>query len=218
MPTFVDLSHPLHDGMPAYPGLPSPRIDAVFDHDASRARYGDEAEFYLGRVDMPCNVGTYLDSPFHRFREGKDLSQINLAQVAGLPGVVVDASPGTDQAISIPLEPSDVRSKAVLVRTGWDRRWGGDSYWEPGPYLAPEAVDLLVAGPAALVGVDFSNVDDVDDRARPAHTKLLEAGVLIVEHMCNLDPLPASGFRLFAPVLRIVQGASFPVRVFAELT
>lgn len=47
--------------------------------------------------------------------------------------------------------------------------------------------------------------------------RLLEAGILIVEHLCNLQTLPRSGFRFFAPVLQIRGGASFPVRAFAEL-
>jgi len=65
---FVDLSHTIEDGMPVLPGLPTPRIGAHLTHDASRDKYED-AEFFLGKVDMPANVGTYLDSPFHRFRD-----------------------------------------------------------------------------------------------------------------------------------------------------
>jgi kynurenine formamidase len=78
-------------------------------------------------------------------------------------------------------------------------------------------VRLLIEKGVRLVGVDFWNVDDTSDPARPVHTSLLDAGVLIVEHMCNLDALPRDGFRFFAPVLAIGGGASFPVRAFAEL-
>ncbi|MDQ3973308.1 MAG: hypothetical protein M3276_03045 [Actinomycetota bacterium] len=67
------------------------------------------------------------------------------------------------------------------------------------------------------LGVDFWNVDDTTTRRRPVHTLLLRAGVLIVEHLCNLAVLPDDGFRFFAPVLRVRQGASFPVRAFVEL-
>ena len=67
MPRFIELSHPLEDGMAAYPGLPRPKIGAHIDHAASRPHYDDQAEFYLGRIEMACNVGTYIDSPFHRY-------------------------------------------------------------------------------------------------------------------------------------------------------
>ena len=87
---YVELNHVLEDGMAAYPGLGRARISAVLDHEESRPRYEGKAEFYLGKVEMSCNVGTYLDSPFHRFHDRPDLSRIPLEAVAGLPGIVLD--------------------------------------------------------------------------------------------------------------------------------
>jgi len=203
--------------MATYPGLPSPRIGPFLDHEASRIHYEEPTEFFLGLVDMPCNVGTYLDSPFHRFREGRDLSEIPLASVAGLPGVVIDApgEPGT--GITVCADEEAITGRAVLVRTGWDENWGSERYWLGGPYLTQASVDLLVRAGAALVGVDFSNVDDTSDRSRPVHTRLLRANVLIVEHLCDLASLPSHGFTFSAVPLRIVRGASFSVRAFAEI-
>jgi arylformamidase len=212
---FVDLSFPIEDGMATLPGvLPEAHIGPILDHDASRDRYRGKAEFYLGKVDIPGNTGTYVDSPFHRHRDAEDLSALPLERLAGLPGVVIEA-PGTNTAVD--LEVGDVRGRAVLVRTGWDRRWGTEAYWEPDPYLSPATLDALIQGGAALVGADFNNVDDTTDPERPAHTRLLGAGIPIVEHLTNLEALPAGGFRFFAVPPRIVRGASFPVRAFAEL-
>jgi arylformamidase len=217
MGKLVELNHPLEDGMRAYPGLPSPKIGAFLDHQASRPHYGGQAEFYLGQVDMVCNLGTYLDSPYHRHRDRSDLSQIPLEKVAGVPGIVLDAAASPDRAIAVDCSASKLRGRAVLIRTGWDRHWGTDAYWEPGPYLASSFVDLLIRAGATLVGVDFWNVDDTGDPSRPAHTRLLAEGILIVEHLCNLSVLPRTGFRFSAVPLRIVRGASFPVRAFAEI-
>jgi arylformamidase len=214
---LVDLSFPLEDGMATLPGvLPEARIGPLLDHEASRERYQGKAEFFLGGVEMSTNAGTYVDTPFHRFRDGDDLAAVPLERWAGLPGVVVDGSeaPGP---VDIDLGTDEVRGRAVLVRTGWDRRWPDEAYWEPGPFLSEGAIEALLSGPAALVGVDFANVDDTSDPARPAHTRLLEAGVLIVEHLRGLDQLPGDGFRFFAVPPRVVGGASFPVRAFAEL-
>jgi kynurenine formamidase len=204
--------------MATYPGLPRARIGPFLDHEASRTHYEEPTEFFLGVVDMPCNVGTYLDSPFHRFRDGSDLSEISLESVAGLPGVVIDApgEPGT--GITLRADEESISGRAVLVRTGWERRWGSEDYWLGGPYLSQGSVDLLVRAGAALVGVDFSNVDDTGDLSRPVHTQLLRANVLIVEHLCNLARLPSDGFAFSAVPLRIVRGASSPVRAFAELS
>ena len=136
--------------------------------------------------------------------------------MAGVPGMVLDASaqPG---ALTLGLERQAVKDRAVIIRTGWDDRWGTARYWEPGPYLQGEIVELLVGGGAALVGVDFCNIDDAADLAAQARTSLLRAGVLVVEHLCNLRGLPREGFRFFAIPLRIAGGASFPVRAFAEV-
>ncbi len=217
MPRFIELSHPLEDGMAAYPGLPRPNIGAHIDHAASRPHYDDQAEFYLGRIEMACNVGTYIDSPFHRYPDRADLSAIPLDAVAGLPGVALDAIVADDRSVTVEADIDALAGRAVLVKSGWDARWGEARYWEPGPYLDAELVGRLIEAGARLVGVDFWNVDDTSDPARPAHTRLLAADVLVLEHMCNLSSLPRDGFRFSAVPLRIVGGASFPVRAYAEI-
>jgi arylformamidase len=214
---FVDLSLEIEDGSPALPGvLPEAVVEPILDHEASRPRYEGKAEFYLGRIDMAFNTGTYVDSPFHRDRGGEDLSEIGLERLAGLPGTVLDAAEVVG-AVEVDLPAGDLRGRAVLFRSGWDRRWGTPRYWEPEPHLSPRVVDALVEAPAALVGVDWSNVDDTSDPERPVHTRLLRAGILIVERLRGLDALPHDGFRFFAVPPRIVRGASFPVRAFAEM-
>jgi kynurenine formamidase len=159
---------------------------------------------------------TCLHAPFSRFEDGADLSRIPLAAVGGVPGVVFDAQaqPG---ALNLEPDTQAVKDRAVIIRTGWDDRWGTARYWEPGPYLQDEILEFLVGGGAALVGVDFCNIDDAADLAAQARTRLLRAGVLVVEHLCNLRGLPREGFRFFAVPLRIAGGSSFPVRAFAEL-
>jgi len=217
MKHFIELNHVIEDGMMAYPGLPRPKIGAFLDHQESRSRYQDQAEFYLGKVEMVCNVGTYLDSPFHRFLDQADLSQIPLEKVAGIPGIVFDGIISPDRSVTIRHQEKGLEEKAVLIRTGWDKKWGTESYWEPGPYLSADTIDLLIRSKANLVGVDFWNVDDTVDPSRPVHTRLLASNILIVEHLCNLSVLPQTGFSFYAIPLRIVQGASFPVRAFAEI-
>lgn len=214
---LVDLSHPLEDGMSVYPGLPSPSIGAFLSHEGSRPRYQGKAEFYMGRIEMVGNVATYLDAPFHRFRDAPDLADLPLESVAGLEGIFLDVEDSAERAISPKMGEDELEGRAVLVGTGWDARWGTERYWEPGPCLARDFVDLLLRSGARLVGVDFWNVDDPDDASRPAHTRLLAEGILIVEHLANLSALPRTGFRFHAVPPRIVQGASFPVRAFAEI-
>jgi arylformamidase len=214
---FVDLSLEIEDGSPALPGvLPEAVVEPILDHEASRPRYEGKAEFYLGRIDMAFNTGTYLDSPFHRDQGGEDLSELPVDRLAGLPGVVIGVAEAAGP-VDVDVPPDELSGRAVLFRSGWDRRWGTERYWEQEPYLSEAALDRLVEAPAALVGVDWGNVDDTTDPARPVHTRLLRAGILIVERLRGLDALPRNGFRFTAVPPRIVRGASFPVRAFAEV-
>ncbi len=216
MARLIDLSHPIHNGMPAYPGFPEPHIGAHLTHEESRSHYQGRAEFYVSRYDIVGSLGTYMDSPFHRYPEGIDLSQIPLEKVADLPGVVVDARRSPRRALGPELlEGLRVRGKAVLFRTDWSERWGTPAYWEPAPYLSAELCRTLVARGAILAGVDFWNVDDTADPSRPAHSTLLAGGVLIVENLANLAALPLGGFRLHAAPLAIRGGAAVPLRVYA---
>ena len=165
--TLIDLSHPIEDGMAAYPGLPPVRIFAILDHDASRERYEGKAEFLLGGAELAGNTGTYLDAPFHRFREREDLARLPLETVAGLPGLVVDPA-GPGRAVSLEgVDEASLRGRAVLVRTGWDARWGSEEYWSGAPFLPETVVERLVAAGVQLVGVDFGNVDNTADLCPP---------------------------------------------------
>ena len=110
-----------------------------------------------------------------------------------------------------------MRGCAVLVRTGWDARWGSEEYWSDAPFLPAAVVERLIAVGVRLVGVDFGNVHDMEDLSRPAHTGLLAAGIPIVENLRGLERLPREGFVFSAPPVGIVGGASFPVRAFAEV-
>jgi kynurenine formamidase len=216
-PELIELNHIIEDGMDSYPGLPSPRISAILTHEESRPNYEDKAEFLLGRYEMPANLGTYLDSPFHRYRDREDLSRLPLSAVAGLPGLTLDGIISEDRSLTIECDGEEVRGRAVLIRTGWDERWGTSRYWEPGPFISDDATLRLLDLAPALVGVDFWNVDDTTDPCRPVHTRLLERGILIVENLCNLGALPRTDYRFFAVPLRIRKGASIAVRAFAEI-
>jgi kynurenine formamidase len=218
MSRLIDLSHVLEPGMPAYPGLPVPQFRTHFTHEESAARgtYAPGTTFQIATYDIPGNTGTYLDAPFHRHPDMPDLAGLPLATLADLPGVLITAV----QEGAIGPEAfagRDLRGKAVLVRTDWAVRWGGNDYFRSGPFLPAATCRALVEAGAALVGIDCANIDDMGDPARPAHTILLAAGIPIVEHLGGLDQLPGEGFRFFAVPPAIRGGTSFPVRAFAIL-
>jgi arylformamidase len=214
----VDLSHTVYEGLITYKGIPAPIICDFLSRTDSRRFYDKDTSFQIGRIDLVANTGTYLDSPFHRFENGKDLAELDLASLAGLDAVVARITGLTRRAVDREVFlPLDIRGKAVLVETGWSRHWATDQYFEGHVYLTREAAEYLRDAGVVLVGIDSYNIDDTTDGARPVHTVLLGAGIPIVEHMCNLEGLPTSGFTFTAAPVKIKGMGTFPVRAFATL-
>jgi arylformamidase len=212
---LVDVSHVIENGMITYRGLPAPLICDFLSREQSSAHYAPGTEFQIGKIEMVANTGTYLDSPFHRYAHGKDLSQLPLERLANLDGVVIRIACNNQRAIgSAPFEKVDLRNKAVLVQTGWDKHWRTDKYFEGHPFLTSGAAAFLREQGVALVGIDSLNIDDTDDLSRPVHSTLLGAEVPIVEHLCGLAQLPDAGFRFFAVPVKVIGMGTFPIRAF----
>lgn len=211
---LIDLSHTIEAGMITYKGLPAPVICDFLSREDSRAHYAPGVEFNIGRIDMVANTGTYVDSPFHRYPDGKDLSELPLSSLANLDAVVVRVPPDRRPITAAAFERLDVTRKAVLVHTGWSSHWRTDAYFEGHPFLTGDAAELLRERGAALVGIDSYNIDDTRGKTRPVHSTLLGAEIPIVEHMTGLAGLPDTGFRFFAVPPKIKGFGTFPVRAF----
>jgi arylformamidase len=212
---FIELSHAIEHGMITYKGLPAPIICDYLSREASKAHYAEGTSFQIGKIEMVANTGTYIDSPFHRYAEGKDLSDLPLDFLADLSGIVFHAPAN---ACAIPHDifgSQDLSDKAVLIHTGWSKHWCTDQYFQGHPFLTGAAAKYLRDAGARLVGIDSYNIDDISDGTRPAHSILLGADIPIVEHLCNLDQLPKSGFKFFAVPLKVKAFGTFPVRAFA---
>jgi arylformamidase len=203
--------------MITYKGLPAPLICDFLSREASKKHYAEGTSFHIGKIEMVANTGTYLDSPFHRFADGKDLSELALEQLADLDGVVVHVDALRERAVNSGIFTSvDVRGKAVLVHTAWARHWGTDQYFEEHTFLTQSAAEYLRDNGAVLVGIDSYNIDDTNDGRRPVHTTLLGANIPIVEHMCNLEKLPDGDFHFSAVPVKVKGMGTCPVRAYAR--
>ncbi|MGA9998269.1 MAG: cyclase family protein [Pyrinomonadaceae bacterium] len=213
---LIDLSHTVEHGMTTYKGLPAPVICDFLSREESRALYAQGTEFHIGKIEMVANTGTYLDSPFHRYADGKDLSALPLSSLANLEGILIRFNEESERAIDASyFESVEVSGKAVLIHTGWDRHWRSEQYFEGHPFLTKDAAQYLADAGATLVGIDSLNIDDTRDLQRPAHSILLRAEIAIVEHMTNLGALPPDGFRFYAVPVKVKNFGTFPVRAFA---
>lgn len=165
---------------------------------------------------MVANTGTYIDCPFHRYEDGKDLSEVGLEQFVDLEGITIDARNATavDKSFFV---GKDLGGKAVLVYTDWARHWNTPAYFEGHPFLTADAAEYLRDCQVKLVGIDSHNIDDTRHNSRPVHTILLGNDILIVEHLCDLGKLPVSGYTLNAAPPKFKGVGTFPVRAYARL-
>jgi arylformamidase len=221
MSQLIDLSHRIEPGMFTHPGLPGPTWEPFRTREESQQTSG--TDFQIDQVTMVGNTGTYLDSPFHRFADGGDLASLPLTAVADLPLFVVDARPGgrgvgpdvLAGALDDARADEALAGAAVVLHTGGDQAWGGEAYANDAPFLTGDGAAWLMEHRPALVGIDAVNIDDLADPTRPAHTQLLGAGVLILEHLTGLAALPACGARLHAAPPPWSGVGTWPVRAYA---
>lgn len=223
---IIDLSQTISNTMPAFSlmgpdGVLRPlraEIRPFLTHEQSRPNYDGRAEFEITEIRLQTSIGTYLDAPRHRFRDGRDIGALALESLV-LDGVRIDATRATpDHPFGMGELPAGLalRGKAVLFNFGWDRFWGAEGYFRY-PFLGRDILRHLVEEGAGLVGVDTINIDSSADKERPAHTWLLGAGIHIVENLTGLDKLAGRDFRFFAIPAKVEGAAAFPVRAFAEL-
>jgi arylformamidase len=218
MKRLIDLSHTVEHGMITFKGLPAPIICDYLSREESRNKYEPGTEFQIGKIEMVSNTGTYIDAPFHRYADGKDLSELALEKLANLEAIVVraDFKNGIEVGKKY-FENISVAGKAVLVNTNWSTFWRTDAYFENHSFLTEEAAIYLRDQGAVLVGIDSHNIDDTRGKSRPVHSTLLKSEITIAEHLCNLDQLPDNGFTFTAVPPKIKGMGTFPVRAFATV-
>jgi arylformamidase len=139
---FIDLSHTIENGLITYKGLPAPIICDYLSREESRKHYEKGTEFQIGKIEMVSNTGTYVDVPFHRYPDGKDLSETTIDKMAGLEGIIVHVDENNKEIDEELFYDLDIEGKAVLIHTGWDKYWNTDQYFENHPY--PELFITLI--------------------------------------------------------------------------
>lgn len=223
MVELIDLTHEFYDGMPgfrmenedgSYTEFTA-EIEPFLTHEETRPKYDGRCSFEISEMQFQTSIGTYIDAPAHRFPGRRDVSDLALSDLVA-DGVVVDAH-GHDPYETVDesvLPDADLAGTAVLFDFGWSDYWGTDQYREY-PYVSESVIDSLIAEDVAMVGVDTINVDDDRNPDRPAHTRLLDEDVLVVENLRGLDRLHGHEFRFHTVPIPAVEVVAMPVRAYA---
>lgn len=202
----VDLTHLMEEGMPVYPGTDLPSFSGAF----SVKEHG----FREARLTMLTHTGTHLDAPAHILKGGSTLDMFSVDAFIG-QAAVIDVSGVTDR-----IEKSDLLHVAediayldfVIFRTGWEGRWGKDTYFSDFPTLDPDAAQWLTGFRLKGIGFDCISADPADTVVFDIHKIVLGAGMIIIENLRGLDALPDRMFRFAAFPLKLKDGDGSPVR------
>lgn len=207
-----DISGWVHNGMwsycPEYPGaeiseLPQP------------AFLPEDYPVYLQKFVITGQSGTYLETRAHVDRSATPVSQLPLAEF-WRPAVVIDVGPkGAKEAVTLAdvmraggeIRPGD----AVLLSTGWDRRWDDEDFVDNSPYIGREAALWLIDQQIGLLASDFPRFDDPSAMQFPWAE--FWAGVnLLLAPVTNLAGLSGRCGHLCAFPLKILSACSTPCR------
>lgn len=186
----------------------------------------EESGLNVTCLDVCVHHGTHLDAPLHFIPGGRAAAEIALEDVCG-PAVGLEVHRAAGEEITardLELQGNSVeKSDIVFIHTGWGAYFSSDpERYTSHPYLGLDAAGWLVERKVKLVAIDVPT-PDMPEPGRtpgfnwPVHHLLLEAGVLIAEHLNHLDLVAGRRFRAFAFPLPIVGADGSPVRIVAEL-
>jgi kynurenine formamidase len=205
MAHYIDLSHPISDNMPFYPGdVPVSLKQVASFHEEGHNNF---------LLSTGMHAGTHMDGPMHLTASLTRMADLLVDAFAG-PGLLLNVV--GQKIIDVPesafnqLKPGSV----VLFYTGFDLYFGQKAYYLTYPAISENTAHLLVKKKVKMVGVDFPSIDYAP---HPVHNILLSNNILILENLTNLSALlPYRDFELLAFPLKI-RADSSPVRVVARI-
>jgi arylformamidase len=208
---IVDLTHPLSDDMPVYPGLARPSFRPIAEWEPDGYR--------MSEYQMLNHIGTHVDAPSHLSADGDTLDEIDLTRLV-CDAVTIDVSARDPGPLPLAeIEPYLEQLRAgdlVFLHSGNAARYGSEAYWTGWSYPDADASRALVARGVSGIGFDGPSADPVDTPDYSLHRIWLEAGRLILENLANLDQLPARAPVVVAP-LKVSRANGAPARVLALL-
>lgn len=208
--TYIDLTYPMHNGMPVYPGTTPPEFTNAF----TIANDG----FAEKILSMLSHTGTHMDAPAHIIPNAKTLDQFPVSHFTGTARILDVASfAGKEIPDTILTDEILHQTDYLLLRSGWNTHWGDDAYMDGFPVMSEAFAAMVAASAIRGVGLDMISVDPVGSTELPIHHVLLGAGKVIIENLANLDPLPLTPFRFTALPLALVDADGSSVRAMAEV-
>lgn len=213
-PTLFDISAPIDNGTPVWPGDTPVGIERIWRMEAG-------SPVNVGKITLSPHTATHADAPLHYAQDGAPIGAVALDVYLG-ECVVVDISHA--QPVIDVAELKDAFSTRrlaiaprVLIRTykasfssssGVDRATQWDSQFSA---ISPQAVDWLATQGVRLIGTDTPSLDPETSKTMDAHHRVRAHGMAILEGLV-LDDVPVGRYELIALPLKFTSLDASPVR------
>jgi arylformamidase len=204
---IYDVSMPIREGMPFWPG--NPPFRRVVTHVLGK----DGSPVNQTRLEMGSHCGTHIDAPWHFEADGYRTDSVPIEHLIG-PARLLHF-PAQDCVDARDLEPLDWTGvERVLFRTRNSDHWArGGAFDEKFCYLSPEGARFLASRKLKLVGIDSLGIERYGSSDFGAHHHLLRNGITVLEGL-SLADAPPGDYQLFCGPLRIAGNEGAPARAF----
>jgi kynurenine formamidase len=223
---LVDLSRPIYEGMPLWPGHQLPFQMVNQTHDGFKQRWGTTFGFRAHNWLLSEHTGTHTDAIFEYDPDGATLDDMPLAYYYG-DGVCLDVSHVRHPDFFTPAVLADAEAQAVRpIRRGdtvllysghGDRTWPTKEYIDVYAGLDRAGATWLAEKGVVNIGVDAVAIDQSDDLEFAGHDVCAEFQIVNTENLTNLDRLLGHEFLYLGLPLAFKDGTGSPIRAVALL-
>ncbi len=223
----IDLSQPMYEGMPYWPGGVPFKMERLVDYDSGG--------YQLHKFSMGENTGTHIDAPSHFIKGNQSIDKIPLNKLV-VPIVLINIQKQSRANSDYQLKVSDIKDwetkngeipcgSLVVLNTGWHKKFNNPEQYinmdkdkvMHFPGYSPDAAKLLLKRNVAGIGIDTLSLDFGKSTNFATHVLMLKANKFQIENMANLDALPGKGATAVIGVLPVKGGSQAQARIFAFL-
>ena len=208
-PRLWDISPPVHEGAPVFPG------DTPY-RQRWAATLGPGCPVNVSEITLSPHVGAHADAPLHYDPAGEPIGALALTPFLGRCRVIhaIDCGPLVEWR-HIEHALADLPPR-VLLRTY--RRMPVDRWDGQLSAFAPATIEALADRGVQLVGIDTASIDPADSKTLDSHQVIRRRGLRVLENLV-LDEVAEGDYELIALPLKLTTADASPVRaILRELT
>ena len=219
MVKYVDLTHTLHNGIPAWD------LSCGFQNEISMdyLQCDGAAKFRVQQLSCPAGIGTHMDAPAHCIPGAKTIDAYSVEECKKAC-VVIDVSNYLNKDYQLSAQEIKLFEKKygvipndafVIIYTGWSKHWRNPEKYHNQlvfPSVSVEAAEYLLTRNISGLGIDTLS-PDAGDSDFGVHQKILGANKFIVENIANAHLMPSIGSEILILPLQIKDGTEAPINL-----